>query len=115
MPTAALEAAAEILDQAERTIRRRNMRRLRRLICYKRLDLFVRAERADLAELTLQDIDRLTHADAEDAGPCWRSFYMAAFSLARYHIRFGDTAQALEILNGAIPRVRESECDSASG
>ena len=101
-----LEAAAQVLDRAERTIRRRNMRRLQHLICYKRLDLFVRSDRADLAELTLQDIDRLTHADAGDAGACWRGFYMAAFSLARYHIRFGDTAQALEILNDAI---RKSE------
>ena len=97
-----LQAAAEILDQAERTIRRRNMRRLQRLICYKRLDLFVRAERADLAELTLQDIDRLTNGDAEDARPCWRGYYMAAYSLARYHICFGDTAYALELLNDAV-------------
>ena len=97
-----LRAAAEILDQAERTIRRRNMRRLQRLICYKRLDLFVRAERADLAELTLQDIDRLTHADAENARPCWRGYYMAAYSLARYHICFGDAAYALELLNDAV-------------
>lgn len=97
-----LQAAAEILDQAERTIRRRNMRRLQRLICYKRLDLFVRAERADLAELTLQDIDRLTNGDAEGARPCWRGYYMAAYSLARYHICYGDTAYALELLNGAV-------------
>ena len=103
-----LEAAAEVLDQAERTIRRRNMRRLQRLICYKRLDLFVRAERADLAELTLQDIDRLAHADAEDAGPCWRGYYMAAFSLARYHIRFGDAAHALQLLNDAVRKSQEA-------
>ena len=102
-----LEAAAEVLDQAERTIRRRNMRRLQHLICYKRLDLFVRAERADLAELTLQDIDRLTHADAEDAGACWRGHYMAAFSLARYHIRFGDAAHALKLLNKAVRKSPE--------
>ena len=105
-----LQAAAEILDQAERTIRRRNMRRLQRLICYKRLDLFVRAERADLAELTLQDIDRLTHADAEDARPCWRGYYMATYSLARYHICYGDTAYALELLNDAV---RKSERTNA--
>ena len=102
--TNGLQAAAEILDQAERTIRRRNMRRLQRLICYKRLDLFVRAERADLAELTLQDIDRLTHADGEDARPCWRGYYMAAHSLARYHICFGDAAYALELLNDAVQK-----------
>ncbi|MDD9991122.1 MAG: LuxR C-terminal-related transcriptional regulator [Rhodospirillales bacterium] len=103
-----LEAAAEVLDQAERTIRRRNMRRLQRLICYKRLDLFVRADRADLAELTLQDIDRLTHAGAEDAGPCWRGYYMAAFSLARYHIRFGNAAHALELLSDAVCESQEA-------
>ena len=103
-----LEAAAEILDQAERTIRRRNMRRLQRLICYKRLDLFVRAERADLAELTLQDIDRLTHVDEEDARPCWRGHYMVAFSLARYHIRFGNAAHALEPLNDAVRKAKEA-------
>ena len=105
-----LQAAAEILDQAERTIRRRNMRRLQRLICYKRLDLFVRAERADLTELTLQDIDRLTNGDAEDARTCWRGYYMAAYSLARYHICFGDTAYALELLNDAV---HESERTNA--
>ena len=103
-----LESAAEILDQAERTIRRRNMRRLQRLICYKRLDLFVRADRADLAELTLQDIDHLTHADAEDARPCWRGYYMAAFSLARHQIRFGDAACALEPLNDAVHKADEA-------
>lgn len=101
-----LEAAAQVLDRAERTIRRRNMRRLQRLVCFKRLDLFVRADRADLAELTLQDIDRLAHADADQARTCWRGDYMAAFSLARYHIRFGDTAFALELLNEAL---RKSE------
>ena len=103
-----LESAAEILDQAERTIRRRNMRRLQRLICYKRLDLFVRADRADLAELTLQDIDRLTHADTEDARPCWRGYYMAAFSLARYHIRVGNAARALEPLNDSVHKAAEA-------
>ena len=103
-----LEAAAEILDQAERTIRRRNMRRLQRLICYKRLDLFVRADRVDLAELTLQDIDRLEHDDAEEARPCWRGYYMAAFSMARHHIRFGDAAHALELLNEAVSKSQEA-------
>ena len=103
-----LEAAAEILDQAERTIRRRNMVRLQRLICYKRLDLFVRADRPDLAELTLQDIDHLTHADPEDVRPRWRGFFMAAFSLARYGIRFGGVSHALELLNGAIHKAEET-------
>ena len=103
-----LQAAAEILDQAERTIKRRNMSRLQRLICYKRLDLFVRAGRADLAELTVQDIDRLTHVDAEDARPRWRGRFMAAFALARYHIRFGDTAHALELLNDAVRQAEKT-------
>ncbi len=102
-----LEAAAEVLDQAERMIRRRNMSRLQRLICYKRLDLFVRADRADLAELTLHDIERLTHTDVKDDRPCWRGCYMAAFSLARYHIRFGDTAHALDLLDDAVPKARK--------
>ena len=87
-----LEAAVKILDQAEWTTKRRNMARLQRLICYKRLDLFVRADRVDLAELTMQDIARLTHVDTEDARPCWRGCYMAAFSLSRYHIHFGELA-----------------------
>ena len=103
-----LEAAAQVLDRAERTIRRRSMRRLQRLICYKRLDLFVRADRADLAELTLQDIDRLAHVDAEEARPCWRGYYMAAYSLARYHIRFGDAVHALELLNDAVRKSLEA-------
>ncbi len=103
-----LQAAAEVLDQAERTIKRRNMSRLQRLICYKRLDLFVRAGRADLAELTVQDIDRLTQADAEDARPRWLDRFMAAFALARYHIRFGDTAYALELLNDAVRQAEKT-------
>ena len=103
-----LEAAAEILDRAERMIGRRNMSRLQRLICYRRLDLFVRADRADLAELTLQDIERLNHENAEDGSPFWRGRYMEAFALARYHIRFGDTAQALVLLNGAVRKAEET-------
>jgi len=103
-----LEAAAEILDRAERTIRRRNMGRLQRLIRYKRLDLFVRAGRADLAALALQDIDRLTHADAESLRPCWRGFFMAALSLARYHTRFGDSSHALELLYDAVEKAEET-------
>ena len=103
-----LEAAAEILDRAERMIRRRNMSRLQRLICYRRLDLFVRANRADLAELTLHDIERLTHASAEDGSPCWRGRYMEALAVARYHIRFGDTAQALELLHDTVRQAEET-------
>ena len=103
-----LEAAAEILDQAERMIRRRNMSRFRRLICYKRLDLFVRADREDLAELTLHDIERLTHVNVEDGSPCWRGGYMEALSLARYHLRFGDVVQALELLNHTVRKAEQT-------
>ena len=103
-----LEAASEILDQAEWTIKRRNMARLQRLIYYKRLDLFVRADRADLAELTLQDIARLTHVYTEDARPCWRGCYMAAFSISRYHIHVGDTVKALELLNDAVRKAEKT-------
>ena len=105
-----LGAAAEILDQAERTIKRRNMDRLQRLIRYKRLDLLVRADREDLAELTLQDINRLSYPHSAEARPCWRGYYMAAFSLARYNVRFGDTAHALELLNDAV---RKAEATNA--
>ena len=103
-----LEAAAGILDRAERTSKRRNMDRLQRLVCYKRLDLFVRAGRADLAERTLRDIERLAQVEGEDDRPCWRGRFMAAFAQARYHIRFGDTGRALELLNHAVPKAAET-------
>ena len=99
-----LDGALGVLDQAERTARRRNASRLQRLTRYRRLDLLVRANRRDLADPALRDIERGPDGDSDGGGPCWRGGYMAAFCLARYQMRFGDGARALELLEDAVGR-----------